>query len=373
MANQGMDRGKAVKNNKRVIPVLIYKYLSENSSVNNPVRQNEILDYVNREMGNLGFRDLEKLVDRKTVGRTLIDFAGFGWVKAPKPQKFLAGGEQLSDNFRTGVYMSSGFTAAELKVMMAPMLMAGFLSDDSVKRLLNKVCKLSNQMYGEHTGSMAVRYENGNSFFENVGVIYKAIKEKKQLSFVYNDMDENRQLVKRVKEDCPDGVRVVNPYGIVSNGGYFYFVCSHLDHSRLITYRVDKMTAVHSVEEDAIAVSKVPGYENWKDFRTVEYLRDNYKMWGGETHSVLFQVTPDMPERLNYYINTVWDEFGQRVEYITVAKDKQSFEFSVNVSAVGAKLFALQYASVAELRSPRQLRAEVQETLRKTLEKYGKD
>ena len=335
---------------KRLLPVFIYKILRQYSSKQHPLTQHDIMRYLERDYG------VEK-IDPKTITRCLDDFEYMGW--------------PLSRNKRLGAYLAEIFTQTELKVLLAPMYMASYLSNADVAKLLKKLGKINESQRRELSRNTAIaksyRHLDQNDFFQKIEAIDSAIVKRRQLQFIYNDLDEKGQLVPRCGSGG-DPIRLVHPMGMVYFNGFFYFVGAKGEDLKVLNYRIDKMTGVYVTEEEAVPVGQIPGYEEGF-FSAPDYVHRNFKMFNTPPQIVRFRIQVPEPKRLNLYINTVWDEFGKRLQWME-KKDPCTLEFEVKVPLIGAKIFAMQYATVAEVLSPADLRLELREEFHKNWAKY---
>lgn len=335
---------------KRLLPVFIYQILRQYSSKNRPLSQAEIIRYLEEDY------DVPS-IDRRTISRCLNDFELVGW--------------PVHRNKRTGVYLAEVFTETELKVLMAPMFMAAYLSDENISKLMAKIGKINaiqRKKVSRNTElARQYRHVGHDDFLRKIEMIDYAQDNRKMLQFVYNDINETGELVPRLTEEGSSR-RIVHPYGMMCVDGFYYFVCSKGDSRKLLNYRIDKMTNVIVLDEPALPISTVPGYERGI-FSPSEYVKQNFKMFNTPPVPVRFKIVAPTPDRVNFYINTVWDEFGNRVENMRrLAED--SFEFEAKVPLFGAKIFAMQYANVAEVLSPAELRQELYEVFKGNVQKY---
>lgn len=335
---------------KRLLPVLIYKILRRYSSKQHPLSHADIMKYLELDYG-------VEHIDTKTITRCMDDFEYIGW--------------PVHRNKRLGCYLAEVFTETELKVLMAPMFMASFLSDDSIAKLMDKIGKINEQQRKNVKKNTAFaqqyRHLEHDDFLSKIELIDFAQDNHRQLQFVYNDIDEKGRLVPRASED-KDGKRIVHPYGMVYVNGFFYFICAKGKDLKILNYRIDKMTNVVVLDEKSEPISKIPGYERGV-FNPAEYVNKNFKMYNTTPEWVKFRIVSLKPERLNLYINTVWDEFGNRVDRIKRVDDT-TIEFEAKIPLLGAKIFALQYADVAEVLEPEELREELCKIHKKNIEKY---
>lgn len=335
---------------KRLLPVFIYKILRRYSSRQHALSHADIKKYLWLDY------DVDS-IDSKTITRCLDDFENVGW--------------PVHRNKRLGVYLSEVFTETELKVMMAPMFMASYLSNENISKLMLKIGKINERQRKNVKRNIAFasqyRHIEYDDFLGKIRTIDYAQDNHLQLQFVYNDIDENGRLAPRIV-DNDKGIRIANPYGMVYVEGFFYFICSKDGSKKILNYRIDKMTNVVVLDTPAMPISQIPGYERGV-FNPAEYVNRNFKMFNTEPVDVKFRIAAPIAKRLNFYINTVWDEFGNRVSRIKRVSDT-IIEFSAKIPLLGAKIFALQYADVTEVLEPEELRAELRNIFKNNAKKY---
>ena len=337
---------------KRLIPVFIYKILRHYSSKQHPLSHADIMKYLALDYG-------VEHIDHKTITRCMDDFELAGWA--------------VHRNKRLGVYLEEVFTETELKVLMAPMYMAAYLSEQNVNKLMEKIGKI-NELQRKRVNKNKVlakqyRHQEQDDFLSKIEVIDYAQDHHLQLQFVYNDLNEHGQLVPRIT-GTGEIWRTVHPLGMVCVDGFYYFVGAKGDALKVLNYRIDKMSNVKVLDEKAVAISQIPGYERGV-FSPSEYVNRNFKMYNTEPQRVRFRILVEDSKRLNLYINTVWDEFGKRVDQVQKVNDR-TIEFSVKIPLIGAKIFALQYANVAEVLEPQELRNELWQLFQENVRKYEK-
>ena len=335
---------------KRLLPVFIYKILRQYSSKQHPLSHAEIMKYLDLDYG-------VEHIDPKTITRCMDDFETAGWA--------------VHRNKRLGVYLEEVFTETELKVLMAPMYMASYLSNKNVDKLMEKIGKINEMQRKRVNRNKALakqyRHQEYDDFLGKIEMIDYAQDHHLQLQFVYNDLDEKGMLVPRATSDS-EIKRVVHPLGMVCVDNFYYFVAAKGDDLKILNYRIDKMSHVIALSDKAVPVGKIPGCQRGV-FCPSEYVNRNFKMYNTEPKNVKFRIVAEEPKRLNLYINTIWDEFGNRVDRVKKVDDR-TIEFDVKVPLSGARIFAMQYANVAEVLEPQELRKELGKMFEESVRKY---
>lgn len=336
---------------KRLLPVFIYKILRQYSSKQHPLSHAEIMKYLALDYG-------VEHIDPKTITRCMDDFEVAGWA--------------VHRNKRLGVYLEEVFTETELKVLMAPMYMASYLSEKNIDKLMDKIGKINEMQRKQVNKNKALakqyRHQEYDDFLGKIEVIDYAQDHHLQLQFIYNDMNEQGKLVPRAIGDG-EIKRVVHPLGMVCVNNFYYFVGAKGDELKVLNYRIDKMTHVVVLDDKAVPISKIPGYEKGV-FCPSEYVNKNFRMYNTVPENVKFRLVVDEPKRLNLYINTIWDEFGNRLDRVKKVDDR-TIEFSVKIPLLGAKIFAMQYANVAEVLEPQELRDELRKAFMESVKRYN--
>ena len=244
---------------------------------------------------------------------------------------------------------------------------AKFLPAKHAKELLGKLNELcsehNNLIKGVGLVEKYIRTSNRDLSY-NLQIIYDAIKENKQIKFVYNDLGVKGELVPRYQVKATDGKYTFNPYEVICNDGNFYVVGSTYEYKNLRHYRLDRITDIEILENSKrIPLREIEGYTDKGYFELTSYVRDHLNMFNGDVKRVKFKASKSI---LNY----IWDTFGDTAEIRELADDKDNVIFTVRTVMDGAKVFAKQFCTACEVLEPQALRDELKKEFAKVAAKY---
>lgn len=162
----------------------------------------------------------------------------------------------------------------------------------------------------------------------NFDRILEAIRERKQISFQYND----KHLAKPAQEDLRnDGmIYYVSPYYLVPAKNDYYVIACTGEYKNFSHYRVSRMI---NVKETELAAKDIKLNETYKkllaDGKCIsDYLREHINMWFGDTQRVNLHCK--QRTRLD-----VLGTFGNLLNINDCEGDKEYFTTSVQVQAGG--------------------------------------
>ncbi len=178
-----------------------------------------------------------------------------------------------------------------------------FMRGNMSNRIIETIIKLadSDDRYALETEQNNPMYHKqineGTSLYE-IDKVFRAIDNKKKLSFKYFDLDENRNKILR-----HDGKKyIVEPLTLTPNDGHYYLICydgTTLSGTR--TYRIDKMIDISMADED---ISKMA-----LEFRDCipQLTSQSFRMYSGPLRRVTLEFN-------NNIIGSVFDKFGSDVK-----------------------------------------------------------
>lgn len=274
----------------------------------------------------------------------------------------------IAEGKNGGAYLvGKAFDDLELKMLASSIATAKFLPAKQAKELLGKLNELSSEYNNLNKGvGLVENYirTNNRDLSYNLEIIYDAIKDNKQIKFVYNDMGVKGELVPRYQKKAEDGKYTFNPYEVICNEGNFYVVGSTYEYKNLRHYRLDRITDIEILENSKR--TQLRDIEGFKDKNYVEltsYVREHLNMFNGEVKRVKFKASKSI---LNY----IWDTFGDTAEIRELADDKDNVIFTVRTAVDGAKVFARQFCTACEVLQPQELRDELKQEFAQVAGKY---
>jgi len=153
---------------KKLAILRIYQILLKHSDFNHPLKQEDIINYLNFEYGIT--------MERKAIGKNIADLrdAGIDIVSC-----------------RAGSYIASrDFEDSELKLLIDGVLQSKHITAHHSKELIDKLCGLSNKYFRSHVKNVYSVNDwsktDNQALFYNIDVIDEAIENGCQVQYVYN-------------------------------------------------------------------------------------------------------------------------------------------------------------------------------------------
>lgn len=279
----------------RILYVL--KCLIQNSDQKHLITIQKIIDYLADE-GILAYR--------KTIISDIEELKKFGFdivcVKSSQNRYYIN---------------NSIFTLSELKLLVDAVEASQFITGSKSAVLIGKLSDLTSYYNADDLCrriflSRRVKNEN-EAIYEAVDKIHNAINNKRQISFLYTEYDNQKNIIYR-----NDGEKYsLSPYGMTWEDGRYYVIGYSLKRDKIVTFRVDRMVDVGIDDNPLILASD--------DFDIADYVRKMFRMYGEDTVKVTLKCK-------NNVMKSVIDRFGIDVETSLYA-DGQHFRAIVEVSA----------------------------------------
>jgi len=206
------------------------------------------------------------------------------------------------------------FELPELKLLVDAVESSHFLTRKKSAALIRKLASLTSQeqakqlnrpVYMEGTAK-----QDNEAIYYAVDTIHTAIQESRRIVFQYIEYTaEKKKVLKH------DGYRYVfSPYALIWSQDYYYAVGWSEKHGKLAQFRVDRMTAVELLEQDA---------EPAQDFNPAAYVQKVFGMYGASIQTITLLCE-------NSVMRSVIDRFGENVR--TEAVDEEHFHAIVDVA-----------------------------------------
>ena len=192
------------------------------------------------------------------------------------------------------------FSVPELKILIDAVQAATFITEKKTPELVEKIAALGGshraEIMQENIVCFNTRKHSNESIYYNVDCLENAIQNNKKVIFLYFDLDEHGEKVYR-----RDGHHyVVEPIALVFNDDNYYLSCYSEKHDNTANYRIDRMVAVETIDEEIS--KKAIGLRSEVDC----YTEQVFRMYGGE----LENVTLELDDKL---IGVIYDKFGHFV------------------------------------------------------------
>ena len=320
---------------KKLALIRILQILETYSDCNNPLRQDDIAYYLERDYG--------VIIERKAIGRniSLLKEAGFS-----------------IESGRNGSYLvERKFENSELRLLIDSVLSSKHITAKHSKDLIEKLCSMSNIHFRSHVKNIYSvndwdKTENQTLFY-NIELVDEAIEQNKQLKFDYNKYGVDKKLHK-TKSHC------VSPYQLILHNQKYYLMAYNERWQTMAFFRVDRITNMEIINKPLTYINDVKGYETGI----------NYK----EISTALPYMYTDKPKTVEFIadvciIDQIIDWFGKDIEITQLEDDKIKVKLRVSLDAMNH--WATQYLRFVEIIKPAELRDRIKNYINLAQEKYN--
>jgi len=313
----------------------ILQILQDHSGAMRPLKQTEILDYLDEEY--------DLVIDRKTLSRklALLENAGYEIERIP----------------RKGVYISRSLTDAELHFLADAVLSNKYITKEETLDLIKRITAYGSNRFKDRIKQVAMLDEMDKAayseFFRNIELIDQAKKREKRLSFVYYRYDSDMEMHRGKEHE-------VSPYQLIFHNQRYYLVAKDEAKGDMVHYRVDRIRDMKVTQTDITDIHAVPGYKSGMPYRAI---------------SALPYFFPDAPRLIMFraekgLLETLIDFFGKKNIHIKSVKD-DVIEGSVNTSPMALTYWAKQSAPSFEVLAPKDIREKIRADLAAAMAKYN--
>lgn len=288
------------ENNQKIKLLRIMEFLRAESTEGKPVSTSQIISYLNSIHISCERRTLYKDMDM------LIE-SGANIVKTELGRE-------------NAYYMNEvSFSLAEVKTLIDAVQAANFIPADKTADLVEKLLSYAGVRRSEIVRDNIIFYNNhkhsNQDIYENIEQIELAIRQKKQVSFYYFDLDEKRNRVYRKEKKR----YITDPVALVFSEDNYYLVAYSQKYQNAVNYRVDRIDTVE-VEEEPICEEALI-----KKRKTETYTEQVFKMYNGEAELVTMEFAPDK-------LGVIYDKFGENIEVRHADKGWLKIKVTVQIS-----------------------------------------
>ena len=321
---------------KKTLIFRIYQILEEYSDFEHPLTHQDIIEKLDRDYG------IE--CERKAVGRNIACLKEMGFdIESSKEGSYLA---------------SRKLENAELRLLIDSVLASRNVNPTHSKQLIDKLISIGGHNFKSHVKHVYSVKDWGKSdnkdFFYNIDVIDEAIENGKKIHFFYNKVGLDKAL-------HPSLEHKGSPYQMLLHNQRYYLTMFDEVFNQVGYYRLDKITNITILDEDAKPLKQNKGFEkgiNYKEISTaLPYMYNDKPI-------------PVTIKCRNYMMDTISDWFG--TDFVVNRVDDAHFTATIKASEKAMLYWVLQYNYKVEVISPESLRQKVIESLQKTLDKYDK-
>lgn len=246
---------------------------------------------------------------------------------------------------KKGYYLRTRvFESSEIKLLTDAVCSFPFISEKYSQELVEKLLGFNSRYKRKKQSHLSV-IRNGiktinPQIFLNIEMFEEAIEEKKQVSFTYLSFNSKKELVPRREQPY-----VVNPYNMVYTNEHYYLVCNLKDYENISLYRIDRMINVEVLDE--LIMQKC----------TQENIKQALYAFTGNPEVVIFAFDKSQ-------LNNVIDKFGTE---IWLCEENDRYIAKIEATAIGMRIWALQYLPYVEILKPQWLREEIKEILKNNM------
>ncbi|WP_158612250.1 helix-turn-helix transcriptional regulator [Fretibacterium sp. OH1220_COT-178] len=327
---------------RSALPLCILQVQKDYSDEEHPLTSGAIIQKLEADYGLSAARN--------AVGRNISLLCELGWDIST-----------YEENGRGAYLRTREFSDVELRVLIDSVLSSKYIPQEEAGILIQKLADLVNRHFRgrlRHVHSLPLwPHHRNRAFFENLERIEAAIENRKQLRFVLNSIGVNGELSPR-----GDRPYVVHPFAMICTNGQYYLVGCYGGYDNLTHYRIDRMTDVTVLDDGARPIGSLPGYRDGKSFDAALYAQEHHFMFGGKPVTVVLRMSRSCA-------GDVLDAFGSRAAMRVLDDDRM--EVRVTAALEGMRFFALQFGNHCEVVSPRKLREQVVDDIKKMAERYG--
>lgn len=322
---------------KKTLIMRIYQILDEYSDEEHPLTQQNIIDILER--------DYDIPCERKAVGRNVSYLKEMGFD---------------IESTANGTYLASRkLENAELRLLIDSVLASRNVNSTHSEQLINKLIALGGRNFKSHVKHVYSVKEwdksDNKAFFYNIDVIDEAIEQGKKISFNYNKIG----LDKKLHVSKP---HVGSPYQMLLHNQRYYLMMFDEMFDEVGFYRMDKITDIEVLDDDAKPLRENIGFEKGIDYKRIATSLPY--MYNDAPVAITLKCWVGMAD-------TLYDWFG--TNFTAKKLDDKYFVATIVASEKAMLYWVLQYNRNVEVLSPLSLRENVVAKLKKTLALYEND
>jgi len=323
--------------NKKMLNMMILEILQEYSDSEHRLTQAEIIRLLKLKSG------ME--CDRRSVRNNIECLEAYGY-------------DIVHEN---GYYLATReFEEAELRMLIDSVLFSKNISTNQAQELIEKLKSHGNKYFDvkvSHVCNLSqLRHADNKQIMFSLEILNDAISQKKKVSFTYNEYEKDFKLHPNGR-----GTYIVNPYQLVANNGRYYLIGNYDKYNDISHYRIDRMSDVAILEENAKPLRQIKGMEN--GFALPKHMAEHIYMYSGESAQIKMKVKKCL-------LNELIDWFGKDFRIAEELEEDYLIRLKCNEKAM--RFWALQYGEYVEVLEPVSLRNQIKDTIQKMQEKYDK-
>ncbi len=338
---------------KKLLILNILDILSRYSDADHKLSQKDIVDLLKEKYG--------MTAERKSVKRNLLNLIEFGYsLNSEESERINAQGEV--ETLQSQWYMDRTFSDAELRLMVDSLLFSKHIPNKQRKELIKKIEGLSSVYFSSKAHQISLLADNtpeNKELFYNIEILDEAIRERKQVSFLYNEFGLDKKLHPRTDKSGKTRVYVVNPYQMAITNGRYYLICNYDKYDNMANYRIDRITKIKKLDSKVKPLQELAGFEDGLDLP--KHMAEHIYMFTGKSERISFRAK-------RYILSDLFDWFGADMRFSDETADEVTVSVNVNLDAM--RKWALQYALHVRVLSPLSLYENVKADIAKASENY---
>ena len=249
-----------------------------------------------------------------------------------------------------GFFLASReFQEAEARLMIDAVQTARFITAKKSNELVQKICGLLSKPVAEKMlDKVYIHSANkgrNEEVYYNIDLLYRAICDKKQVSFFYYHHYVAKDLSIKITERS----FAVSPYALIWSTDHYYLISNNNRYNNLMHTRIDRIKKVKILDRPARPFAEVCEYED--TFDSADYEQKLFNMFSGVEQRVTMRCA-------NSILEEILDRFGN--DTAIVSRNADNFTVSVNViTGEGFISWVMQYGGRIEILAPQELRESV--------------
>ena len=285
------------------------------------------------------------------------------------------------------------FSFQELNQLIESVLFMENMSDETKKRIIHKLQKLSSENFKKYSpylstysGKLVENIVGGykNSRMDEA-MVEKNLKEIREaieynngrgckISFHFYGYDKDSKLIPRCYDNGTQITYVVNPYYVVLYHNKYYLICSKEPYNNVSIYRIDLMKHIQkkiSTQKNGIVElrtfpSKIEGLpQEWNGEVASKFLSQHLYMFYGNPISITIKLNRERYTLLH-------DNFGENYQFRKHIDDTWD-EVVVKCVPDAMVTWAMQCCDYVEVLKPLEVRDAVKEKCQNLLKRYEKE
>ncbi len=241
------------------------------------------------------------------------------------------------------------FQEAEARLMIDAVQTARFITAKKSSELVSKISGLLSEPVAEKMLdkiyiSSANKGKNEEVYY-NIDLLYRAICDKKQVSFYYY----HHYVAKDLSIKTSERSFAVSPYALIWSNDHYYLISNNNRYNNLMHTRIDRIKKVKILDRPARPFSEVSEYQDV--FDSADYEQKLFNMFSGTEQRVTMRCA-------NSILEEIFDRFGDSTAI--VSRNADNFTVTADViTGEGFISWVMQYGGRIEILAPQELRESV--------------